>query len=156
MAKSKQFHKQTNHEGMSHRIFDDVIDVASTLFRNRKEAGAERLRLLAESTRDYAASMTDLPTLQRQAQLASENIGNFAEYVLNTDIKHMVNDATVLARRRPLFTLGVAAAAGLAATRLVATSSMPTAPTVRRRSKKATKLNGVARRAMNASGHAHT
>ena len=155
MAKSKRFHKKANYEGKSHRIFDDVIDVASTLFRNRKEAGAERLRLLAESTRDYAASMTDLPTLQRQAQLASENIGNFAEYVLNTDIKHMVNDAAVLARRRPLFTLGVAAAAGLAATRWVATSAMATAPTVRRRSKKATKLNGVGRGAMNASGHAH-
>jgi hypothetical protein len=156
MAKSKRFNKQTNHEGMSHRIFDDVIDLASTLFRNRKAAGADRLRSLAEATRDYAASMKDLPTLQQQAHLASENIGNFAEYVLNTDIKHMVSDATVLARRRPLLTLGVAAVAGLAATRLVASSSIPTAPTVRRKTKKARKPSVVARRTMNGSAHAHT
>lgn len=157
MAKSKRFQKQTNHEGMSHRIFDDVIDLASTLFRNRKAAGADRLRSLAEATRDYAASMTDLPTLQRQAQLASENIGNFSEYVLNTDIKHMVSDATVLARRRPLLTLGVAAVAGLAATHLVTTSSQPNLSKTRgRRTKKTRQTSSVARRTMNGSAHAHT
>ena len=156
MAKSKKFNKQTNHEGMSHRIFDDVIDVASTLFRNRKAAGADRLQSLAEATHNYAAAMTDLPTLQRQVKLASENMENFADYVLNTDIKHMVSDATVLARRRPLFTLGVAALAGLAATRLVTSNSMPATPAKRRsRSKKARKSSPAARRTLNGLGDAH-
>ena len=157
MAKTKQSHKQANHEGMSHRIFDDVIDLASTLFRNRKAAAADQLQSLAEATHNYAATMTDLPTLQRQVKLASDNMGNFAEYVLNTDIKHMVSDATVLAQRRPLLTLGVAAAAGLAATRLITTAAIPTAPKARRRSpKKSGKPNTVARRTMNGSAHAHT
>ena len=156
MAKSKKFNKQTNHEGMSHRIFDDVIDVASTLFRNRKAAGADRLQSLAEATHNYAAAMTDLPTLQRQVKLASENMENFAEYVLNTDIKHMVSDATVLARRRPLFTLSVAALAGLAATRLVTSTSMPAPPTKRSRpTKKAGKSGATARRTLNGLGDAH-
>ena len=157
MAKSKKFNKQTNHESMSHRIFDDVIDVASTLFRNRKAAGADRLQSLAEATHNYAAAMTDLPTLQRQVKLASENMENFAEYVLNTDIKHMVSDATVLARRRPLFTLSVAALAGLAATRLVTSTSMPAPPAKRSRSlkKKAGKSSPAARRTLNGLGHAH-
>lgn len=154
MAKSKQF---KNHESMSHRVFDDVVELASTLFRNRKAIGADRLASLAEATREYAESMTDLPTLQHQVNLASENLGNFAEYVLNTDIKHMVSDATVLARRRPILTLGVAAAAGLAATRLMTTSSAATSPTVRRRSVKKSGKPGVhARRTMNGSAHAHT
>lgn len=157
MAKSKQFNKQTNHEGRSHRIFDDMIELASTLFRNRKAIGADRLASLAEATREYAESMTDLPTLQRQVHLASENLGNFAEYVLNTDIKHMMSDATVLARRRPLLTVSVAAAAGLAATRLMITSPTPNAPKARRQSrKKAGKASVRAGRTMNGSAHAHT
>ena len=157
MAKAKQSYRQTTHEGMSHRIFDDVIDLASTLFRNRKAAAADQLQSLAEATHNYAAAMTDLPTLQRQVKLASDNMGNFAEYVLNTDIKHMVTDATVLAQRRPLLTLGVAAAAGLAATRLITTAGIPTAPATRRRStNKSRKTSPVARRTMNGSAHAHT
>ena len=160
MAKAKKLNKQTNHGGMSHRIFDDVIELASTLFRNRKAIGAERLASLAEATREYAASMTDLPIIQRQINLASENLGNFSEYVLNTDIKHMVSDATVLAQRRPLLTLGVAAAAGLAATRLISTSSTTTSPTVRLRStnksRKSRKPKDVAKRTMNGTANAHT
>ena len=161
MAKSKKFNRKTNQESMSHRVFDDVIDVASTLFRNRKAAGAERLQSLAEATQEYAAAMTDLPTLQRQVKLASENMENFADYVLNTDIKHMVSDATVFARRRPLFTLSVAALAGLAATRLVTSTSMPV-PSARSssRTKKARKKASksaatAARRTVNGSGDAH-
>ena len=157
MAKSKQFHKRASYQGTSNRVLEDVIDLASTLFRNRKAAGADKLRSLADSTREYAASMTDLPTLQRQAELASENIGNFAEYVLNTDIKHMVSDATVLAKRRPLFTLGVAAAAGLAVAHLATTSSQPhPANSDARRAKKSKQPSAVARRSMNGSAHAHT
>ena len=155
MAKSKQFRNQSNHEGLSYRIFDDVIDVASTLFRNRKSAGADRLRALAEATRSYAESMADLPTLQRQVNLASENIGHFADYVLHTDIQHMLNDATVLAKRRPLVTLGVAAAVGLAATRLVSTTAMPTLSKSRKFSKKTTKPRTAAKRTMNGSAHAN-
>lgn len=157
MAKSKKIHKKSSQESMAHHIFDDVIDMASTLFRNRKVAGADRLKSLAEATHNYAAAMTDLPTLQRQVTLASENIENFAEYVLNTDIKHMVSDTIVLARRRPLFTLGITALAGLAATRLVTSTSMPIPPTTRRRSlkKKAKKSKPAARRTINGVGDAH-
>lgn len=157
MAKSKTIHQKSNQESMSHRIFDDLIEVASTLFRNRKAAGVDRLMAFAEATHNYAAAMTDLPTLQRQVNLASENIENFADYVLNTDIKHMVSDATVFARRRPLFTLGIAALGGLAATRLVANTSMPIPPSKRSRSikKKAVKSKPAARRTINGVGDAH-
>ena len=157
MANSKKFKKQIKRKAHSNRIFDDVIDLASSLFRNRQALGADRLASLAEATREYAASMTDLPTLQRQVNLASENLGNLADYVMNTDIKHMVSDATVLARRRPLLTLGVAAAAGLAASRWIITSSTPTAPGGRRRIKKKSGKPSVgAARTMNGATHAHT
>lgn len=49
----------------SRRIFDDVLSLAGTLARGRKDLGADKLHSLASLTRDYAASMTDLPNLQR-------------------------------------------------------------------------------------------
>ena len=157
MTKSKKFPKKIKHEPVYHRVLDDVIDLVSTLFRNRKAIGADRLASLAEATREYATSITDLPTLQQQVNLASDNLDNLADYVMNTDIKHMVSDAAVLARRRPLLTFGVAAAAGLAATRLINTSSAPPAPAGRRRSKKKSGKPSVrSARTMNGAAHAHT
>ncbi len=161
MANSKRSNKgnqhQDNRDSNTYRIFDDVLDLASTMFRNRKTAGAEKLQALADSTRAYAASITDLPTLQRQVNLAAENIGHFSDYVLNTDIRTMSNDAVVLARQRPLLVLGVAAASGLAATRFMTSgSAAPTrAPSRRRTAKKASKAKVVQRKAMNGSAHAN-
>ena len=161
MAKVKQSNKrprqQAGHDGNSYRIVDEVMDLASTVFRNRKAAGADRLRTFAQSTRAYAASMADFPTLQRQVHLASENIDYFSDYVLNTDIRTMANDATILARRRPLLVLSLAAGAGLAATRLMtaAGTAKAAAHPRPRAHKKATKATVVRRKAMNGSTHAH-
>ena len=156
MKKSKSSIHRADRDGISYRIFDDVVGLASTLFQNRKSIGADQLQSLAKATRAYGASMTELPTLQRQVNLASENISNFADYVLNTDIQHMVADATVLARRRPLLTLAISAAAGLAATRMVSGAPLPSKSTRRKRtSKKTHKPKVTARRSMNGSSHAH-
>lgn len=155
MAKSKKFKRTNQQDGMPSRIFDDVIELASTLFRNRKEAAADQLQSLSEATKDYAAAMTDIPTLQKQVQLASENMGHFADYVYNTTIKSMVKDATVFARQRPLITIGVAAVAGLAATRMMSSSSSPSQPSMGGRKKSAGRP-GAERRTMNGTTHAQT
>ena len=133
MAKSKKKSYARSAQESSYRIFDDVMDVAAALLRSRKELGVAKLQSLAAATKDYATSMTDLPTLQQQALAASQGMENFAEYVMHTDVHHMMDDATVFARRRPLLTLGVAAAAGLAATRmLIGTRAQPIARPVKR------------------------
>ena len=157
MAKStKKTYARSAREG-SYRIFDDVMDVAVALLRSRKELGVVKLQSLAAATKDYATSMTDLPTLQQQALAASQGMENFAEYVLHTDVHHMLDDATVLARRRPLLTLGVAAAAGLAATRmLIGTRTQPIAKPVKRAARKASKVKiAAARRGSNGTAHAN-
>jgi hypothetical protein len=103
----------------SRRIFDDVLALAGTLARGRKDLGADKLHSLASLTRDYAASMTDLPNLRVQVASAADSLEGVADYVMHTDIEQMVGDAGTFARRHPLATLAVTVAAGMAASRLM-------------------------------------
>ena len=119
MAKAQRKTGKIDREGVTYRIFEDVLALATTLLRGRKDSGAVKLRSLAEATRGYAASMTDLPNLRAQVAGVSEGIEGLADYVLHTDVEHMASDAIVFAKRQPLATLGIAVAAGFVATRLM-------------------------------------
>jgi hypothetical protein len=125
MAKSTKtgsngHHKGTNgsHNG-SRRIFDDVLALAGTLARGRKGFGADKLHSLASSTREFAASMTDLPNLRVQVALAADSIESLSDYVLNTEIEQMAGDAGTFARRHPFATLAITVAVGVAASRFI-------------------------------------
>jgi ElaB/YqjD/DUF883 family membrane-anchored ribosome-binding protein len=119
MAKSQSRKSSTASGGYTNRIVDDVMSLASSLLRNRKDSGAEKLHTLAEATREYAASMTDLPNLREHVASASESIEGLSDYVMHTDVEHMVTDAGAFARRYPFATLGVTIAAGVVASRIL-------------------------------------
>jgi ElaB/YqjD/DUF883 family membrane-anchored ribosome-binding protein len=151
MAKAKQTKSSKGREGLSNRIIDDALALAGTLLRSRKEFGAEKLRSLAEATRDYATSMTDLPNLRVHVASASESIDGLADYVMHTDIEHMVTDAGTFARRYPFATLGVTVAAGVVATRLL----RPTVVVVKPRTRAARKpIKQTSRTRRGTNGHA--
>jgi hypothetical protein len=103
----------------THRIFDDVLALAGTLARGRKDFGAEKLHSLASSTREFAASMTDLPNLRLQVASAADSLESLSDYVMHTEIDQMVGDAGTFARRHPLATLAMTVAAGVAASRFI-------------------------------------
>ena len=111
----------------SHRLFDDVLSLASTLVRGRKESGADKLMTLAASTRDFAASLSDMPNLRQRASFAAESLEGLSDYVLHTEIDQMVDDANVFARRHPVMTVGLLVGAGLAAGGYLRTRSHSTA-----------------------------
>ena len=142
----------------SRRIFDDVLALAGTLARGRKDLGADKLHSLAALTREYAASMTDLPNLRVQVASAADGLEDVADYVMHTEIEQMVGDAGTFARRHPLATLAVTVAAGMAASRLMyrppvtAASSRKSSPR-RASTSSARKRTGQAQR--NTNGHAH-
>ena len=120
------------------------MSLASSLLRNRKDSGAEKLHTLAEATRAYAASMTDLPNLREHVASASESIEGLSDYVMHTDVEHMVTDAGAFARRYPFATLGVTIAAGVVASRILlparpARTSTAKSSTVRKPKKQATR-----------------
>ena len=113
-------HKNTNgKQNGAYHIFDDVLALAGTFARGRKDYGADKLHSLAESTRDFATSMTDVPNLRVQMASAGESLENLAEYVMHTNIENMLEDAGTFARRRPLTALTMTIIAGLAASRFM-------------------------------------
>ena len=164
MAKAKKTRTNGNYRNASaaldgsRRIFDDVLALAGTLARGRKDMGADKLHSLAALTREYAASMTDLPNLRVQVASAADSLEGVADYVMHTEIEQMVGDAGTFARRHPLATLAVTVAAGMAASRLMyrqpmkmtAASSRKAGP---RRASGVSKRSAPARRTAN--GHAH-
>lgn len=109
----------TGKQNGSHHIFDDVLALAGTFARGQKDYGADKLHSLAESTREFATSMTDVPNLRVQMASAGENLENLAEYVMHTNIEHMLKDAGTFARRRPLAALTMTIIAGLAVSRFM-------------------------------------
>jgi ElaB/YqjD/DUF883 family membrane-anchored ribosome-binding protein len=144
-------------QNTSYRIFDDILALAGSLLRSRKDLGADKLHTLAQATRDYAASLTDMPTLRAHATSASESLEGLAEYVMHTDIEHMVTDANNFARKHPLAALGVTVAAGIVASRLMRPASVSTTTGPRRSTSKKKKAKPVvrARRGTNGSAQPH-
>ncbi len=120
----------------SYRIFEDIVALAGTLARGRKDFGAGKLHSLAKSTREFAASMSELPNLRGHVATAAESLEGLADYVTDTEVDQMIEDAGIFARRHPFATLAASVAAGMAASRYMwprTATSNPSAHSVRRR-----------------------
>lgn len=144
----------------SRRIFDDVLALAGTLVRSQKDMGADKLNSLASLTREYAASMTDLPNLRVQVASAADSLEGVADYVMHTEIEQMVGDAGTFARRHPLATLAVTVAAGMAASRLLHRQPVTVTAKAGRKAKSPRSSGAVAGKRVaqtrrNSNGHAH-
>jgi hypothetical protein len=125
------------------RLYDDVLSIASTLLRNRKEFGAYKLQSLAEATRSFGNSFSDMPNLKSHIASASQSIDDIADYVSHSDIAEIVHDSSVFARRHPLATLAGSVAIGLG----MAMAMRPTNSTPTRAAKTKTKSNRKTKKA---------
>jgi len=145
MARARSTTQQSrsqNGTSSGSRILEDVWGLAETLFRNRRELGAEKLQAIAEATREYANSMNTLPKISEQISAVSDSMEEFSEYMTTTDLEQMVTDAGNYARERPIATMGVALVLGLVATRFF----MPTQDS-RRSNRGGTRSSSVRARA---------
>lgn len=104
--------------GASPGIMDDILAMAGSLASTRKEYAAEQIETLAGSVRDFAETMPPIPTVRAYAATAAESLEELADYVGESDLTDMVQDARDLMRRHPLATLGGSIAAGLIITQL--------------------------------------
>ncbi len=127
----------------THRLYDDAWAIAETLFRSRRDLGAEKLQAIAEATREYAVSMASIPPLSEQIAFASDAIDELSKYLGKTDLEHIGSDALTYARRNPVATVGVALALGVATTRIL----MPGQET-KKPSKKAKRSTSAPRKSM--------
>jgi hypothetical protein len=125
--------KAAGKQNGSHHVFDDILALAGTFARSQKEQGIDKLHSFAGSTRDFATSMTDVPNLRVQMASAGESLEDLAEYVLHTDIQHMLKDAETFARRHPIAALTMTVVAGMAVARFLRPRAVATAQPVSKR-----------------------
>jgi ElaB/YqjD/DUF883 family membrane-anchored ribosome-binding protein len=104
----------TAPNGSSH-LYDDVLSLAGTLLRDRKEIGGRRLMELSESVRDMAQTLPEMPNLASYVGTTADSLTDLADYISGSELETIVGDANQFARRHPMMTMGIAAAAGLAA-----------------------------------------
>ena len=119
-----------------HRIFGDVLSMASTMAESRKHAVSQRLTDLAKATKDFNKTITDLPVLWNYSDAAARGLYKLAKYVDRTDVTDIFNDTAALARRQPVATIMLGVAAGLIAMQALRNAPVPAhlPATVRRNS----------------------
>ena len=155
MAKAQS----TSH--YAYTLLEDVFAVASTLLKRRKEQGVEQLHSMSEATRDYVASLPDIPNLRAKAGAAAESIDEIANYAKNTDVEQMVSDAATFARKHPLTVLGLTLAVGVVAAQLLRTTPVavkmkPSRSSTKAKKKKTKpKIAAKPRRKTNGAAHAN-
>ena len=115
MAKSsKARRRKTNGNGSrSHSIVDDILAMAGSLAGSRKDYAAAKLETLAESVREFATAVPEIPNLEAYASAAANTLEGLADYVNESDLETMVDDARDFARNHPMITLAGGIAAGL-------------------------------------------
>lgn len=158
MAKTKRNIEAPPRSGTAYRIYDDMLAVAGTLLRSRKELGAEKLQAFAESARSFAGSVADMPNLKSHVTAASQTIDDLAEYVAHTDIENIIHDGGVFARRHPLATLAAAMTAGLGISLMLRPAKphvVASKRSARPRGLKPRKTSIKAKRTANGSAHLH-
>jgi hypothetical protein len=110
---------QGNRRGEGRALFDDLLSMAGSLAESRREYASNQLENLADSIRQFSATLPALPAVGTYADTAAEGLEELAGYVLDSDLPEMVSDARELARRHPLATFGGSIVAGLVITQLV-------------------------------------
>ncbi len=111
--------RRASHQPTANRFLGDALSLASTFADSRKAASADRIVELASATREFGASLNDFPQLRRYGDQAAGSLDDLANYVASTDIPDMLDDCVAFAMRKPVATLALGAATGLAFTQLV-------------------------------------
>lgn len=124
MAKKRRANRTRNNErnGKS-RLYDDVISLAGTLLRDRKQIGGHRLKELSESVRDMAQTLPEMPNLASYVGSTADSLTDLGDYISGSDLETIAKDANQFARRHPMMVMGIAAAAGLAAVTYIKSGS---------------------------------
>jgi hypothetical protein len=100
-------------------VLRDILSLASSVGQTGKHLGAQKIFAVAEAARMFGEDLRDLPQLQAYAEAAAEGIDELGDYIDQTDIADILDDAATFAKRQPVITAAIAVAAGIAATQLI-------------------------------------
>jgi hypothetical protein len=98
---------------------DDILAMAGSLADSRKDYAAAQMETLAESFRQFAGTIPAIPTMRAYAGAAADSLDELADYVVESDLADMLDDARGLMQRHPLAAFGGSIAAGLIVTQLI-------------------------------------
>jgi hypothetical protein len=128
--------QSSRHNGGSHgsgyHILDDVLAMAGSLAKSRKDYAADKLESLAESVRDFAGAVPDMPNFRAYVNEAAASLEGLADYVTRSDLETMAVDVREFARAHPIATLAGSIAAGIIVIQMMQARAIPFSHATRR------------------------
>jgi hypothetical protein len=122
MAKKSNGRKRSNANGNardSSGLFEDILAIAGALTRQTKDHAAQKLEKFAESTRGVAEAMPDMPQFRGYLAATANGMEELADYVMESDLQTMAEDANAFARAHPVTTLAGTIVAGALSSQLL-------------------------------------
>jgi ElaB/YqjD/DUF883 family membrane-anchored ribosome-binding protein len=115
-----QARRRASRQTTSSPFYADAIGFAGSLLRSRQDVGAEKISDVAQSVRKFATEFESLPNIQNYVSAAADQMEMLADYVSETRLENIVDDANSFARQHPVATMAFAVAAGFTVTRILA------------------------------------
>lgn len=106
-------------------LASSVAGELETSAEDQKRRGAETMRTFAGAVQHAAAELDQQsPVVARQFRTAAQKVEGLSESLRDRSIRDLVNDASDLARRQPLWFFGGAIVAGFALSRFLKSSAV--------------------------------
>jgi hypothetical protein len=100
-------------------MYGDILGIVGSLMRHRQESGAAKIGSIVNAARNFAADLTDTPNVKTYVHAAANQMEILSDYVSDSSLEQMMEDATAFAKRYPMATAAFAVAAGFGFTRLM-------------------------------------
>jgi hypothetical protein len=123
---AKDAAKATYHavSAQASELASNVANELETAGEDQKRRGAETMRTFAGAVEHAAADLDEQsPLVARQFRTAARKVEDLSESLRGRSVRDLVNDASDLARRQPLWFFGGALVAGFALSRFLKSSA---------------------------------
>ena len=123
---AKDAAKATYHavSAQASELASNVANELETAGEDQKRRGAETMRTFAGAVEHAAAELDEQsPLVARQFRTAARKVEDLSESLRGRSVRDLVNDASDLARRQPLWFFGGALVAGFALSRFLKSSA---------------------------------
>ena len=117
---SRSTGRQSN--GFYDRLLGNAAYFSGAIARTGLEYGAEKIQSLAGLARNYSEEQASTPHIQEYAELAADSLDDLANYVSDTDIEVMLEDARDFAYRHPWAVVSAGLIGGVLAAQVLRTS----------------------------------
>jgi len=145
--------KTTQHS--TYELIGDVLNLVGSFAQLGKKLATSKIQSTANSANDLMQGKMDMPDLRAQLSSAADSLEAISDYAIHTDVKHMVDDVGVFARKHPIAALVSVVVAGAMFSRLVMKTPTASKATKRAVSKpKGKKVAAKVRRKAKANGAA--